>query len=52
MLSVDEDDLYSGYNEYPTTFDVRDIETDEIFRAALLESSHGKKNVVSWFEKK
>lgn len=46
MLSAEEDDLYSGYNEYPSTFDIRDIENDEIFRAALLQSSHGQKNVV------
>lgn len=46
LSSMEEDDLYSGYNEYPTIFDVKDLEKDEIFQAALLKSSHGKKNLV------
>lgn len=47
QLKTVEDDIYSGYNEYPSTFDIKDLENDEIFQAALLKSSHGRKNLVS-----
>lgn len=47
LKAANNDDLYSGYNEYPATFDVRDLENDEIFQAASLQSSHGKKSLVN-----
>ncbi|XP_039276818.1 intraflagellar transport protein 88 homolog [Nilaparvata lugens] len=37
-----EDDLYSGFNEYPSTFSTKDIEKDEILQQAL-RSSYGKR---------
>lgn len=43
----EEDDLYSGYNDYPSAFNTKDLEKDELFQQAL-KSSYGKRlGVVS-----
>lgn len=34
----DEDDLYSGYNEYPSAFNTQDLDNDEAFQQALYTS--------------
>lgn len=47
LKAANEDDLYSGYNEYPSTFDIRNLENDEIFQAARRKSSHERKNLVN-----
>ncbi|XP_054020662.1 intraflagellar transport protein 88 homolog isoform X1 [Dryobates pubescens] len=39
---VDEDDLYSGYNDYNPTFDTEDLENDVAFQQAA-RTSHGRR---------
>uniref|UniRef100_A0A8D9E7U3 Intraflagellar transport protein 88 homolog n=1 Tax=Cacopsylla melanoneura TaxID=428564 RepID=A0A8D9E7U3_9HEMI len=34
----EDDDLYSGYNEYPSAFDTQDLDNDEGFQQALYTS--------------
>nr|XP_020474551.1 intraflagellar transport protein 88 homolog isoform X3 [Monopterus albus] len=41
-LAVEEDDLYSGYNDYNPTFDSDELENDESFKQAV-RSSHGRR---------
>ncbi|KAK6645118.1 hypothetical protein RUM43_001394 [Polyplax serrata] len=45
LKAANDDDLYSGYNEYPSTFDIRNLENDEVFQAARRKSSHERKNL-------
>lgn len=47
MYPSDDDDMYSGFNEYPSALSTKDIETDEIFQEAL-RSSFAKKPGVSF----
>lgn len=47
MAPPDNDDLYSGYNEYPSALSTKDLEDDEIFQQAL-RTSYGRKPVVSF----
>jgi len=46
-LAPPDDDLYSGYNEYPSAFSTKDLEKDEIFQQAL-RASYGRRPVVSF----
>ncbi|XP_066475849.1 intraflagellar transport protein 88 homolog [Tiliqua scincoides] len=39
---TDEDDLYSGYNDYNPTFDTEDLENDPAFQQAV-KTSHGRR---------
>uniref|UniRef100_A0A8C4UWK6 Intraflagellar transport protein 88 homolog n=1 Tax=Falco tinnunculus TaxID=100819 RepID=A0A8C4UWK6_FALTI len=39
---IDEDDLYSGYNDYNPTFDTEDLENDVAFQEAA-RTSHGRR---------
>ncbi|KAM9344388.1 intraflagellar transport protein 88 homolog [Pholidichthys leucotaenia] len=41
-LAVDEDDLYSGYNDYNSTFDAEELENDIGFQQAV-RTSHGRR---------
>ncbi|KFV69999.1 Intraflagellar transport protein 88, partial [Dryobates pubescens] len=43
---VDEDDLYSGYNDYNPTFDTEDLENDVAFQQAA-RTSHGRRPPVT-----
>ncbi|XP_019380627.1 PREDICTED: intraflagellar transport protein 88 homolog [Gavialis gangeticus] len=43
---TDEDDLYSGYNDYNPTFDTEDLENDAAFQQAL-RTSHGRRPPVT-----
>uniref|UniRef100_A0A3P8U4J0 Intraflagellar transport protein 88 homolog n=1 Tax=Amphiprion percula TaxID=161767 RepID=A0A3P8U4J0_AMPPE len=45
-LAVEEDDLYSGYNEYDPTFDSEELENDVGFQQAV-RTSHGRRPPVS-----
>uniref|UniRef100_A0A8C3I9C0 Intraflagellar transport protein 88 homolog n=1 Tax=Chrysemys picta bellii TaxID=8478 RepID=A0A8C3I9C0_CHRPI len=42
---ADEDDLYSGYNDYNPTFDTEDLENDTAFQQAV-RTSHGRRPPV------
>lgn len=46
MAQPDTDDLYSGYNEYPSALSTKDLEDDEIFQQAL-RTSYGRKPVLT-----
>ncbi|KAF3694552.1 Intraflagellar transport protein 88 -like protein [Channa argus] len=41
-LAVDEDDLYSGYNDYNPTFDSEELDNDVGFQQAV-RTSHGRR---------
>ncbi|XP_028289429.1 intraflagellar transport protein 88 homolog isoform X2 [Parambassis ranga] len=41
-LAVEEDDLYSGYNDYNPTFDFEDLENDVGFQQTV-RTSHGRR---------
>ncbi|KAM6382488.1 intraflagellar transport protein 88 homolog isoform 4-T4 [Alca torda] len=43
---ADEDDLYSGYNDYNPTFDTQDLENDVAFQQAA-RTSHGRRPPVT-----
>uniref|UniRef100_A0A6G1RI60 Intraflagellar transport protein 88 homolog n=1 Tax=Hypotaenidia okinawae TaxID=2861861 RepID=A0A6G1RI60_9GRUI len=43
---TDEDDLYSGYNDYNPTFDTEDLENDVAFQQAA-RTSHGRRPPVT-----
>ncbi|XP_074841401.1 intraflagellar transport protein 88 homolog isoform X2 [Carettochelys insculpta] len=43
---VDEDDLYSGYNDYNPTFDTEDLENDTAFQQAV-RTSHGRRPPIT-----
>uniref|UniRef100_A0A3Q1HCR4 Uncharacterized protein n=1 Tax=Anabas testudineus TaxID=64144 RepID=A0A3Q1HCR4_ANATE len=45
-LAVEEDDLYSGYNDYNPTFDSEELENDVGFQQAV-RTSHGRRPPVS-----
>jgi hypothetical protein len=47
MAPPDTDDLYSGYNEYPSALSTKDLEQDEIFQQAL-RTSYGRRPMVSF----
>lgn len=42
LVGDDEDDLYSGFNEYNPAFDTENLEEDEEFQQAL-KTSHGQR---------
>ncbi|KAK3096733.1 hypothetical protein FSP39_002774 [Pinctada imbricata] len=39
----DEEDIYSGFNDYNATLDVDDLQHDETFQKAVLRTSHGRR---------
>ncbi|MED6245702.1 Intraflagellar transport protein 88 [Ataeniobius toweri] len=41
-LAVEDDDLYSGYNDYNPTFDSEELENDVGFQQAV-RTSHGRR---------
>nr|XP_045724480.1 intraflagellar transport protein 88 homolog [Mirounga angustirostris] len=43
---TDEDDLYSGYNDYNPTYDTEELENDTAFQQAV-RTSHGRRPPVS-----
>ncbi|XP_064596903.1 intraflagellar transport protein 88 homolog isoform X2 [Liolophura sinensis] len=43
LAGEDEDDLYSGYNDYNATLDTEDLAADESFQKAVLRTSHGRR---------
>ncbi|KAK7867313.1 hypothetical protein R5R35_002130 [Gryllus longicercus] len=43
--SDSDEDLYSGYNEYPSAFSTKDLEQDEVFQEAV-RTSYGKRPVL------
>uniref|UniRef100_A0A8C6VQX3 Intraflagellar transport protein 88 homolog n=1 Tax=Naja naja TaxID=35670 RepID=A0A8C6VQX3_NAJNA len=45
---ADEDDLYSGYNDYNPTFDTEDLENDPAFQQAV-KTSHGRRPPVTLY---
>ncbi|KAM4700279.1 intraflagellar transport protein 88 homolog isoform 2-T2 [Discoglossus pictus] len=42
----DEEDLYSGYNDYNPTFDAEDLENDAAFQQAI-RTSHGRRPPIT-----
>uniref|UniRef100_A0A672UKP1 Intraflagellar transport 88 n=1 Tax=Strigops habroptila TaxID=2489341 RepID=A0A672UKP1_STRHB len=45
---ADEDDLYSGYNDYNPTFDTEDLENDVAFQQ-VARTSHGRRPPEDYF---
>ncbi|CAM5076060.1 unnamed protein product [Eretmochelys imbricata] len=43
---ADEEDLYSGYNDYNPTFDTEDLENDTAFQQAV-RTSHGRRPPIT-----
>ncbi|XP_049557214.1 intraflagellar transport protein 88 homolog isoform X7 [Orcinus orca] len=43
---TDEDDLYSGYNDYNPTFDTEELENDTAFQQAV-KTSHGRRPPIT-----
>lgn len=41
-----EDDIYAGYNDYPSIYNIKDLEQDELFQEAL-KTSYGKRSLVN-----
>jgi len=41
-----EDDIYTGYNDYPSVYDIKDLEQDELFQE-VMRTSYGKRSIVS-----
>ncbi|XP_041354058.1 intraflagellar transport protein 88 homolog isoform X2 [Gigantopelta aegis] len=43
LAGEEEDDMYSGFNDYNATLDVEDLAHDENFQKAVLRTSHGRR---------
>ncbi|XP_020293114.1 intraflagellar transport protein 88 homolog [Pseudomyrmex gracilis] len=41
-----EDDIYTGYNEYSSVYDLTELEQDEVFQEAI-KTSYGKRSVFT-----
>lgn len=41
-----EDDIYTGYNDYPSVYNIKDLEQDELFQE-VIKTSYGKRSIVS-----
>lgn len=41
-----EDDIYAGYNNYPSVYNIQDLEEDELFQE-VVKTSYGKRSIVS-----
>lgn len=41
-----DDDLYMGYNDYPSIYSTKDLDQDELFQQAL-QTSYAKRSIVS-----
>lgn len=41
-----DDDIYSGYNDYPTVYSTKDLDQDEVLQEAL-KTSYAKRSIVS-----
>ena len=48
LATENEDDLYSGFNDYNPMFDTKNIEEDEGFVKAV-QTSHGKRPPMTAF---
>ena len=50
LATEDDDDLYSGFNEYNPMFDTKNIQEDEGFVKAV-QTSHGKRPPMTAYRK-
>lgn len=41
-----EDDIYTGYNDYPSVYNIKDLEQDELFQE-VIKTSYGRRSIVS-----
>lgn len=46
MAKTQIDDIYDGYNDYPSVYSIKDLEQDALFQE-ILSTSYGKRPVVS-----
>jgi len=47
MAATDvEDDIYAGYNDYPSVYNIKDLEQDDLFQE-VIRTSYGKRSMVS-----
>lgn len=44
--AVVEDDIYAGYNDYPSVYSIKDLEEDELFQE-VIKTSYGRRSIVS-----
>lgn len=45
QITID-DDIYSGYNDYPSVYSTKDLDQDEVLQEAL-KTSYAKRTIVS-----
>ncbi|KAK6171274.1 hypothetical protein SNE40_019498 [Patella caerulea] len=43
LAGDEEEDMYSGFNDYSATLDTEDLQHDESFQKAVLRTSHGRR---------
>ncbi|XP_071135194.1 intraflagellar transport protein 88 homolog [Mytilus galloprovincialis] len=43
LAGEDEDEMYSGFNDYNATLDTDDLQHDESFQKAVMRTSHGRR---------
>lgn len=41
-----EDDIYAGYNDYPSVYNIKELEQDELFQE-VIKTSYAKRSLVS-----
>lgn len=41
-----DDDIYDGYNDYPSIYSIKDFEQDELIQETL-HTSYAKRSIVS-----
>ncbi|XP_011637194.1 intraflagellar transport protein 88 homolog [Pogonomyrmex barbatus] len=41
-----EDDIYTGYNDYPSVYNIKDLEQDELFQE-VIKTSYGKRSIFT-----
>lgn len=42
---IEDDELYVGYNDFPTVYDTKHLDEDEVYQEAI-KSSYGKRGIV------
>lgn len=47
--AVIDEDLYGGYNDYPSIYNTKDLDEDAVFQEAV-QMSNFRKNIVSFMK--
>lgn len=46
-VGIIDDDIYTGYDDYPSIYSTKDLDQDELFQEAV-KTSYAKRSIVSF----